>query len=253
MARQNGNDLLQLLEQLKLNVCDKYDAWLASGGREDATDSDEGSDDDSGEDSEVERRRQEHTRRERRRAEEDEQRRRDEDMYRRRDAEERERLYREQQAQQQRDLDMRRLAKEAKQRQAEEYSRASRKRDDEIRAQRRFKEDQTFALVNAAAGTAVEYASSPPAASWDRGREMGPRPMPGSSSSSIPITYPNVPHVDSLAYVTPPKRDDLDFSSPGLLPLESPNRLPYAENGASSSGEPRRRYVSLAHLWYVLL
>lgn len=222
MTPQNGKDLLVHLENLKPQINDIHERWAANGN-----------DDDDDEDYEQQARFEEHRRKEARRlAAVDQARAQDEDMYRRRDAEERERTYRRKQEEREREareLDEARIAKDqarqARQRQAEEYQKAAKKRDDEIRGQRRAKED-VFSYVNQAAGS--DYAAR---SSFDRGREgrepSGPRPMPPSNPV---VTYSVAPPSAGISYVTPPNTNsDLGFSSPGPLPLESPNHIQYRD------------------------
>ncbi|KAG8906984.1 hypothetical protein FRB99_005626 [Tulasnella sp. 403] len=225
----NGHDLLQILEQLKPRINDRYEQWLAAGGDEAAEREDEDK-------REYERQQQEEEqeRRERRRlAAEEQARLQDEDLYRRRDAEDRERNYRRRQEDRGRDStsdsirSIRDQAKAAKARQLEEYHKASRVRDEEIRAQRRQKEEQVFYDVHTAAGYDYVPRSE---REWDRdsgrsppGSVAGPRPMPQTSTRN------GYPTPTSITYVTPPRRDDLDFSSPGPLPLESPDRNQHRE------------------------
>lgn len=128
-------------------------------------------------------------------------------------------------------LDAARIAREQarvqKQQEMDDYNRSARRRDNERQTARDWKQQNVFADVNAAAG--LDGASGrfpreldePP--SFQRPAPSGPSP-----TSPKPITYPAV-HPSQISYVTPPKRDDLGFSSPGPLPLESPSHYQYRD------------------------
>lgn len=232
---KNGNDLINLISTLKPQLHDRYEKWVANGSKPVY-------EDDEDDDYEQQARYEEHQRKEQRRQQAAQQARlQEEDAYRRRDAEERERTYRRKQEEKERELrevDEIKIAKDqaraVRQRQAEEYHKASRRREDEIRSQRRMKEDQTFAYVNSAVASNYDARSS-----YDRGRDgrepMGPRHM--SPENGNGINYPPINPPSGINYVTPPNRQtDLDFSSPGPLPLESPSHMQYRE--PVDDGEP---------------
>ncbi|KAG8986260.1 hypothetical protein FRB94_004472 [Tulasnella sp. JGI-2019a] len=250
----NGNQLLETLGNLKLKIHDRHEAWVASGGEaaleRAEKEAEERAQHEQAEREELERReyeeeqrREEFERRERQRIAEDERlRSRDEDMYRRRDAEERERMYRRRQdpAREQRpEIDPNEIAKEkirlAKQRQMEEYQRSARKRSSEIRTDRRMKEDEVFAHVRTAAGYDRRSPSpgpspsrDPPEHDWEAAQQQRPQYRGGQSQPrASPINYPSTAP-EHVPYITP-KRKDMDFSSLGPLPLESPTHAQYRE------------------------
>ncbi|KAG9043299.1 hypothetical protein FS837_009762 [Tulasnella sp. UAMH 9824] len=223
----NGQDLLEKLERLKPRINDAHEHWIASGGEAAAARAEA----EAAEREEEERHREqeERQRQDRRRQAEDERARlNDEEMYRRRDAEERERAYRRKQEEKEREmraLDAARIAREQaraqKQQEMDDYYRSARRRDNERQSARDWKQQGIFADVNAAAG--IDYPSDRYSREPDDPiPNRGPTPSGASPTSPNPITYPAV-HPSQIAYVTPPKRDELGFSSPGPLPLESPN------------------------------